>query len=53
MHMRFTPTEKQKIRHYYKRPAMEVAEDWEINCIQGFDECAQKELGFSEKVHIR
>ncbi|WP_156478591.1 hypothetical protein [Anaerosporomusa subterranea] len=58
MFMRFKPPGKQRFKHYYKRPAMEAAEEWDVSPYAGsscLDDCSLREIlhPYSEKMHIR
>lgn len=41
MHRHFKPAGKQRVMHYFKRPAMDAAHEWDINTHDPDDTCKE------------
>ena len=54
--MRFRPAGKQRCKHYYKRPSIEMATEWDMQSHYSyFDDCSEKDFTLvdSDKMQVR
>lgn len=49
--MRFKPQIKQRCKHYYKRPSMEMATEWDMQ-LSCYDDCNEKDYALVETGRI-